>query len=149
MATRGATPVRELASRTGHNKRECYPLIGLAAVRVTPEERSRLVRLAKPFGATTKALVSVGNFRPNPPICPQGAELAQMWRIDGDDSRRDKRRDQRCRRRPSASPPSASMIAPPGAGTTDSVKLPLSLNGPMASVTNMSVLNVPLMRTEP
>lgn len=36
-----------------------------------------------------------------------------------------------------------------GLGTTETVKLPLSLNGPMASVTKTSVLNVPLMRTEP
>ena len=36
-----------------------------------------------------------------------------------------------------------------GLGTTDIEKLPVSLNGPMASVTKTSVLNVPLMRTEP
>ncbi len=34
-------------------------------------------------------------------------------------------------------------------GTVDIVKLPLSLNGPMASVTKTNALNVPLIRTEP
>lgn len=46
----------------------------------------------------------------------------------------------------SAATTNAGSVDGPG---TEIVKLPLSLNGPMASVTKTKVLNVPLIRTEP